>query len=126
MIRLQKRQKPENAAFDYPDHRQTDLAQLKKYPQAIQDWYEYIKFNMNLDWQTAEILMEQIPSMAVTGIIGREEIVAAYKKILHGTGCRVSKKAEGLIDALCTTMPLATKKGNMGISKSTVHTVVTT
>ena len=57
----------------------------------------------------------QIPAMAVSGIIEKEEIVTAYKEILHGTGSRVTKKAENLINELCTTMPLATKKGNTGL-----------
>lgn len=40
--------------------------------------------------------------------------MAVYKEMLRGTGSRVTKKAEKLIDELCLGMPLATKKGNTG------------
>lgn len=52
--------------------------------------------------------------MAASGVIQKEEIMAAYKEMLHGTGSRVTKKAEGLIDKLYTSMPLATRRGNTG------------
>lgn len=112
---LAERLKPENAEFDYPDFIKIYSGKPKEIPKALEDWNEYIKWNMSIDWQTAEKLIAQIPAMAVSGIYEKEEILAVYKEMLHGTGCRVTKKAEGLIDKLCSTMPLATKKGNIGM-----------
>ena len=80
----------------------------------MQNWNEYINWNMNIGWQTAENLLTRIPAMAASGIIAKEEIVAVYKEMLRGTGSRMSKKAEKLIGDLCTAIPLATKKGNTG------------
>ena len=120
---LIERQKPENAVYDYPDFGKEDPQKQKEIPKALENWTEYVKFNLNIDWQTAQRLMMQIPAMAASGIIEKEEIVTAYKEIFRGTGSRVTKKAENLIYDLCTNMPLATKKGNTclencGIEKS--------
>lgn len=112
---LAERKKPENAVFDYPDFEKICSSPNKEIPKALENWNEYVKWNMNIDWQTAESLLMQIPAMAASGIIPKEEIVAAYKEILRGTGSRVTKKAENLIGELCLGMPLATKKGNTGL-----------
>lgn len=110
---LAERLKPENAAFDYPDFGELYSGKLKELPEALKNWIEYVRFNLNIDWLTSMSLAEQIPIMAVSGILGKEEIVAEYKEMLRGSGSRVTKKAEDLIGKLCTSMPLATKKGNI-------------
>lgn len=112
---LAERLKPENAVFDYPDFIKIYSGRPKEIPKALENWNEYIKWNLSIDWQTAENLIAQIPAMAASGVCEKEEIVAVYKEILHGTGCRVTKKGEHLIDELCSAMPLATKKGNTGL-----------
>lgn len=109
---LEERKRPENCTFVYPDFGKMDFRKLQETPKAMQHWEEYIEFHLNIDWRTAEILIEQIPAMAVAGVFKKEEIVAAYKKMLYGTGSRVTKRAEGLIDELLMHMPLATQKGN--------------
>lgn len=111
---LAERQKPENAVFDYPDFEEIYSSKMKEIPKALENWNEYVKWNLNIGWQTAESLLIQIPAMAATGVIAREEILAVYKEMLRGTGSKVTKKVEKLIDELCMGMPLATKKGNTG------------
>ena len=111
---LAERQKPENEELDYPDFEKIYSKTVKEIPEALQNWNEYINWNMNIGWQTAENLLTRIPAMAASGIIAKEEIVAVYKEMLRGTGSRMSKKAEKLIGDLCTAIPLATKKGNTG------------
>lgn len=111
---LEEREKQENCLFAYPDFTRMDARKLRETPKVLQDWEEYIEFHLNIDWRTAQILMEQIPAMAATGIFKREQIVAAYKDMLRGTGSRATKKAESLIGELLMNMPLATRKGNGG------------
>ena len=111
---LAERQKPENAVFDYPDFEKLYSSKKQEIPKALENWNEYVKWNLNIDWQTAENLLMQVPAMAASGVIKQKEIVAVYKEMIRGTGSRVTKKAENLIDGLCLGMPLATKKGNAG------------
>jgi len=112
---LEERQKPENAVYDYPDFEQIYSKKGKESQKALESWTEYVNFNLNIDWRTARKLIEQIPAMAVSGVVDKEEIVAMYREMLYGKGSRVTKKAEKLIEELCTTMPLATKRGNTGV-----------
>ena len=98
--------------FAYPDFMRIDAGEPQESQSAVSDWEEYIKFHLNIDWRTAEILKERIPSMAATGVLQKEEIVAAYKEMLRGTGCRVTKRAESLIGALLMNVPSASQKGN--------------
>lgn len=80
----------------------------------MRNWNEYIHFNLFIDWQMAERLERQVPALAASGILEKEEVLAAYKEMLRGTGSRVTKKAEGLIGELCSSMPLAVRRGNTG------------
>ena len=109
---LAERQKPENAVFDYPDFEEIFSGKMEESQKAVENWTDYIRFNLNIDWYLARNLIEQIPAMVVSGVIKKDDIVAAYKEALRGTGSRVTKKADGLIEELCMTMPLATRKGN--------------
>lgn len=109
---LGERQKPENRTFVYPDFTRIDAGESQESQNAVQDWEEYIKFHLNIDWRTAALLTERIPAMAATGVLQKEEIVAAYKEMLCGTGCRETKKAESLIGALLMNAPFASQKGN--------------
>ena len=61
--------------------------------------------------------------MAASGVVGADEIVAMYKELLRGTGSRVTKKAETLMDELCKTLPLATKKGNTGLEEQGMESI---
>lgn len=113
---LSERLKPENAAYDYPDFEKLYSGKMKEPPKAVDNWTEYINFNLNIDWRVAQELITEIPAMAATGVIGRDEIVAVYKEMLRGAGSRATKRAEALIDELCTSIPLATRKGNTDFS----------
>ena len=117
---LEERQKPENVAFEYPDFEKVYDKKLKESSKAMEDWAEYVNFNLNIDWRTAQSLISQIPAMAVSGVIDKDAIVAMYRDMLRGTGSRVTKRAENLIAELCTAMPLATKKGNTGLEDDDV------
>lgn len=114
---LEEREKPENAVYDYPDFEKIYSKKMKESFKAMENWAEYVNFNLNIDWQTAQRLIMQIPAMAVSGVIETDAILAVYKEMLHGTGSRVTKKAERLIEELCTTMPLATQRGNTGLEE---------
>ncbi|MCM1127751.1 MAG: hypothetical protein NC429_14930 [Lachnospiraceae bacterium] len=113
---LEERRKPENVVFEYPDFEQIASGKQEGVQKSLREWKEYINFNMNIDWQTAAELIEQIPVMAASGVIKKEEIIAIYKERLRGTGSRASKKAEKLIGELCSAMPLAIQKGNNGLN----------
>lgn len=63
---LAERQKPENAVFDYPDFEKIFSKKDKEIPKALENWNEYVKFNLNIDWQTAVNLLMQIPAMVVS------------------------------------------------------------
>lgn len=114
---MAERQKPENTVYDYPDFEKIYNKKLKDSFKALENWTEYVNFNLNINWQTAQSLILQIPAIAVSGVIEKDDIVAVYREMLHGTGSRVTKKAEQLIDALCTTMPSAVKRGNTGLEE---------
>ena len=114
---LEEREKPENAVYDYPDFEKIYSKKMKESFKAMENWAEYVNFNLNIDWQTAQRLIMQIPAMAVSGVIETDAILAVYKEMLHGTGSRVTKKAERLIEELCTAMPLATQRGNTGLEE---------
>lgn len=112
---LEERQKPENAVFTYPDLQQIHSGMQEEAQAAVREWKEYVDFDLSIDWQTAVSLIEQVPVMAASGVIRKEEIVSAYREMLRGTGSRVTKKAEGLIEKLCSAMPSAVKKGHNGL-----------
>ena len=109
---LEERRKPENAAFAYPALEQICAEEPGDFQRAVRDWNEYVSFNLSFDWQMEERLMGQIPAMAASGVLKKDEILAVYKEMLRGTGSRVTKKAERLIGELCSSMPLAVRKGN--------------
>lgn len=112
---LEERQEPENAVFTYPDLQQIHSGMQEEAQAAVREWKEYVDFDLSIDWQTAVSLIEQVPVMAASGVIKKEEILSAYKEMLRGTGSRVTKKAEGLIEKLCSSMPSAVKKGHNGL-----------
>ncbi|MCM1040533.1 MAG: plasmid pRiA4b ORF-3 family protein [Ruminococcus sp.] len=112
---LEERRKLENVGFEYPDFDQIASEKKEGVQNLLGEWKEYINFNLNIGWQTATELIEQIPLMAASGVITKDEIITAYKERLQGTGSRATKKAEGLIAELCSVMPLAIQKGNNGL-----------
>lgn len=109
---LGERRKPENAGYDYPPFADMDLGELKKMPQALEKWQEYIKFSLNIDWQTAGWLITEFPLLVSSGIMDRDGLLNVYKKVLSQAGSRMSKKAAGMIEKLMEEMPLAVRKGN--------------
>lgn len=109
---LEERGKPENAAFAYPALEQICAEEPGDFQRAVRDWNEYVSYNLSIDWQMEERLMRLIPAMAASGILKKDEILAVYKEMLRGTGSRVTKKADGLIGGLCSSMPLAVRRGN--------------
>lgn len=111
---LEERGKPENAAFAYPGLEQICDKEPGGFQRVMRDWKEYTHFNLSVDWQTAERLARQIPALAASGLLKKEEVLAAYRELLQGMGSRVTKKAEGLIGELCSSMPLAVRRGNTG------------
>ncbi len=111
---LEERGKPENAAFAYPGLEQICDKEPGGFQRVMRDWKEYVHFNLSVDWQTAERLARQIPALAASGLLKKEEVLAAYRELLQGMGSRVTKKAEGLIGELCSSMPLAVRRGNTG------------
>lgn len=112
---LEERQEPENAVFTYPDLQQIHSGMQEEVQAVVREWKEYVDFGLSIDWQTAVSLIEQVPVMAASGVIRKEEILSAYREMLRGTGSRVTKKAEGLIEKLCSSMPSAVKKGHNGL-----------
>ena len=112
---LEERQKPENAAFTYPDLQQIYSVMQEEEQAVVREWKEYVNFDLSIDWQAAVSLIEQIPVMAASGVIKKEEILSAYREMLRGTGSRVTKKAERLIEKICSSMPSAVKKGHNGL-----------
>lgn len=118
---LEERQKPENAVFTYPDLQQIRSGMQEEAQAAVREWKEYVDFDLSIDWQTAVSLIEQIPVMAASGVIKKEEILSAYREMLRGTGSRVTKKAEGLIEKLCSSMPSAVKKGHNGLESAAME-----
>ena len=111
---LEEREKPENAAFAYPELEQICAKEQGDFQNVISDWNEHINYDLFVDWQRLERLEEEIPALAASGILKKEEVVAAYKELIRGSGSRVTKKAEGLIGELCSSMPLAVRRGNIG------------
>lgn len=120
---LEERQKPENVAFTYPDLQQIHSGIQEEAQAAVREWKEYVDFDLSIDWQTAVSLIEQIPVMAASGVIKKEEILSAYREMLRGTGSRVTKKAERLIEKLCSSMPSAVKKGCSSLENDGLESV---
>lgn len=111
---LEEREKPENAAFAYPEIEQICAKEQGDFRNVISDWNEHINYDLFVDWQRFERLEGEIPALAASGILKKEEVVAVYKELIRGSGSRVTKKAEGLIGELCSSMPLAVRRGNIG------------
>lgn len=122
---LSERLKPENAAYDYPDFEKLYSERIKKLPEAQVKWKEYIDFNLSIDWRVARELITAIPAMAASGVVERDEIVAVYKESIRSAGGRMTKKAETLINKLCASMPLATRKGNTDVEEPSPDTQAT-
>nr|WP_300839038.1 hypothetical protein [uncultured Acetatifactor sp.] len=111
---LEEREKPENAAFAYPGLEQICAEEQGGFRRGMRDWNEYVSFKLCMDWQMVERLERQIPALAASGVLKKEEVFGIYKELLRGTGCRATKKAESLIGELCSSMPLAVRRGNTG------------
>lgn len=121
---LEERRKPENVVFTYPDLQQINSGIQGEAQAAVREWKEYVDFDLSIDWQTAVSLIGQIPAMAASGVIKKEEILSAYREMLRGTGSRVTKKAERLIEKLCSAMPSAVKKGHNGLETNDLESGV--
>lgn len=109
---LDERKLPENRGCIYPDFAHMSQEELEKMPESVEEWRNYVRFNLSIDWGAACELAEQIPSMAASGVIEKDKIIERYKEMIRKAGGRATKKSERLIGNLCETMPLATRKGN--------------
>ena len=109
---LKERDKPGNRTCAYPDFAHMNQKELETMPESVREWRDYVRFNLNIDWDMANCLAEQIPRMAASGVIEKDKIEEWYRETLRKTGSRATKKGGRLIGNLCETMPLATRRGN--------------